>query len=106
MQIIDMPTIEARVESTRLLGQAMALQLANDGGTLAEVELLLNQALELWESNLEALEECAHFYDAVMDEDLKAIHYATLCRAKASALLAAMDEILADRVGSVEGSAE
>jgi hypothetical protein len=77
-------------------------QLAGDGGTLADVDELLRRALELWEDNLEALGEAAHFYDAVMDDSRKAVHYARLCRLQAAALVKAMDEILTER-GSAHG---
>lgn len=79
----------------------MSLQLATDDGPLAEVELLLKRALELFPESIEALEETAHFYDAVIDDDENAVKYATLCRAKAVALLRSMDEILLERRGSV-----
>lgn len=95
-----MPSIEDRVESTRLVGQAMTLQLAKDDGPLREVESLLRRALELWDGSLDALEETAHFYDAVMDDDTNAVKYAALCRARAAALVASMDEILLERRGS------
>lgn len=52
------------------------------------------RALELWDGNIEALEEIAHFCHAVMDDDTNAVRYPTLCRTNAAALVASMDEIL------------
>ena len=95
--MLDMPTIGDRLEGTRLVGQAMSLQLSSDNGPLSEVEALLLRALELWPDNLDALEEAAHFYDAVMDNDQEAVHYARCCRTRAAALVVKMDEVLADR---------
>ncbi len=92
-----MPSIENCTESTRLTRQAIALLLSDSDGFLEEVESLLRRALELWEDNIDALEEVAHFYDSVMDDAGNAVHYATLCRAKAAALVTAMDEILSER---------
>ena len=57
----------------------------------------IEQALHLWENSLDALEEAAHFYDAVMDDSANAVKYATMCRARAVVLIASMDEILAQR---------
>ena len=93
-----MPTNAIRLEATRLIGQAMELQLASDGGGLVEIESLLERALDLWKDNLDGLEETAHFYDAVADDNDKAVHYARLCRDHAAMLVARMDEILADRI--------
>jgi hypothetical protein len=80
----------------------MPLQLATDNGPLAEVDLLLKRALELNPEGIEALEEAAHFYDAVMDNDENAVKYAALCREKAAALVRSMDEILLERRCSVQ----
>jgi hypothetical protein len=65
-------------------------------GELTDVEGCLVKALELWGDNIEALEEIAHFYDAVISDSAKAKHYAGLCRAKALELAKAMDDILKD----------
>jgi len=43
---------------------------------LDEVEMCLSKALELDPGHLEALEEAAHFYDAVMPDRTKAVMYA------------------------------
>jgi hypothetical protein len=67
---------------------------------LGEVEACLVKALELWGDNLEALEETAHFYDAVVDDSAKAMHYAGLCRAKAVELVEAMSDIFRDNEDS------
>jgi hypothetical protein len=84
------------LDSHRLLERAMKLQLSEDGGNLAEVESCLQQALDLSPDNIEALEETAHFYHAVMPDSQKAAHCANRCREKAAALVAEMDGILAD----------
>jgi hypothetical protein len=77
----------------------MSLQLATADGSLAEAEELLRRALGLWPGNIDALEEIAHFYDAVLDDHANAVKYAAQCRARAAALVASMDEILQERRG-------
>ena len=84
-----------RIKSCELVARAIELMLSEDG-ELAEVEAHLSKALDLWAENLDALEETAHFYDAVMPDSQKAKHYAALSRARALELTAAMDDILKD----------
>ena len=60
-----------RIEAFSLVDQAIRLQL-EERGELSEVESCLTRALELDPHNIEALEEAAHFYDAVVPAPQKA----------------------------------
>lgn len=85
-----------RVEASALVDRALRLQLAEDGGDLSEVEECLIRAIELDEDNIEALQEIAHLYDAVLPDADKAKRYAVKCREKALNIVSEMDSILAD----------
>ena len=74
----------------------MALQLAADDGPLEEIKLRLKRAIALWTNNIDALQELAYFYDAVVDDqDMQS--GARSCHAQAVALITEMDEILLGR---------
>jgi hypothetical protein len=89
-----MPSVDDRTESQRLVYQAVRLML--EPSELSEIEECLMKAIDLWADNLEALEEAAHFFDAVMSDPVRATRFAELCREKAAKLTADMDEILKD----------
>jgi hypothetical protein len=55
----------------------------------------LLRATELDPSSIEALQEAAHFYDAVQPDAARARDYAFRCRQQLSAVDAEMDGILA-----------
>ena len=88
-------TASKRFVSHRLVSRAIGLQLSDDNGKLKEIESLLLEALKASPDNIEALEEIAHFYDAVMADSEKAAYYANFCRISAAKLIREMDEILA-----------
>src|ERR1700687_5621958 len=88
-----MPKSNNRIESFALVDRAMRLQLADDG-ELSEVEECLTKALALNPENIDALQEAAHFYDAVMPNVRKAKKYALDCRGRAAKVASEMDGIL------------
>jgi Tfp pilus assembly protein PilF len=71
----------------------MRLQLSDDGD-LSEIENCLKKALSLDPTSIEALEEAAHFYDAVVPNAQKARKFAARCRDKAVKVAAEMDNII------------
>jgi Tfp pilus assembly protein PilF len=89
-----MSKANSRVEAFKYVDRAIRLQLSEDAA-LAEVEECLNKALKLDPDSVEALQEAAHFYDAVMPNARKARRYAVICREKASKVVGEMEEILA-----------
>ena len=70
-----MPKSNNRIESFALVDRAIRLQLADDGDP-SEVEECLKKALALDPENIDALQEAAHFYDAVTLNARKAKKYA------------------------------
>jgi hypothetical protein len=72
------------------------MQDETDGPSLQEAESSLLKAHELDPTLLDAIEELAHFYDAVNPDRQKAAHYATLCRDAAAKLVRDMEDILHD----------
>jgi len=70
---------------------------ASERGDLTEAESNLQHALELDPKNMDTLRHAAGFYHIVAHDESKARHYATLCRAQASAVTAQMDDILGQR---------
>jgi Tfp pilus assembly protein PilF len=89
-----MSKANSRVEAFKYVDRAIRLQLSEDAA-LSEVEECLNKALKLDPDSVEALQEAAHFYDAVMPNARKARRYAVICREKASKVVGEMEEILA-----------
>ncbi len=85
-----------RIEAFTLADRAQRLQLAEDGGALSEVEDCLTRAINLDPDNIEALQEIAHLYDAVIPDAEKAKRYAARCREQAMKIITQMDSILAD----------
>jgi hypothetical protein len=65
----------SRIEAFKLVDQAMRLQLTDDGD-LVEIEECLKKALKLNPDSIEALQEAAHFYDAVVPNANRARKYA------------------------------
>jgi hypothetical protein len=88
-----MPKSNNRIESFALADRAIRLQLADDGDP-SEVEECLKKALALDPENIEALQEAAHFYDAVTPNARKAKKYALDCRGRAAKVASEMDGIL------------
>ncbi len=84
-----------RIEAFALTDRAIRLQLADDA-ELSEVERCLSKALELDPENIDALQEAAHLYDAVIPDRDRARKYASLCRENALRVVAEMDNILSD----------
>jgi hypothetical protein len=82
-----------RTEAFALVQRAIRLQLSDDA-ELSEVEVCLLKAVELDATSIEALQEAAHFYDAVLPDEAKATEFALRCRAQAANVSAEMDEIL------------
>ena len=72
----------------------MRIQVCDDDGDLAEAESCLLKALDLDPTSIEALQEAAHFYDAVAPDAAKAMKYASRFRKQAEQVAAEMDEIL------------
>jgi hypothetical protein len=64
------------------------------GRSLDDVERCLLKALELNSKHLEALEEAAHYYDAVMPNREKAVEYARCCGELAEKMLSEMQAII------------
>jgi Tfp pilus assembly protein PilF len=91
-----MTTSDKRTEAFSLAQRAIRIQVANDHGELSDAESCLVQALDLDPDSIEALQEAAHFYDAVMPNEGKAREYALRCRELAAKLVAEMDEILSE----------
>lgn len=83
-----------RVEAFALADRAQRLQLAEDNGDLSEVEECLVRAIELDPDSLEALQEIAHLYDAVLPNPDKARGFARRCREQAMKIVSEMDGIL------------
>jgi Tfp pilus assembly protein PilF len=90
-----MTTLDHRTAAFSLVQRAMRIQLGNDDGELADAESCLLKALELDPNSIEALQEAAHFYDAVMPDAARVRDYASKCRDQATKVVAEMDEILA-----------
>ena len=63
--------------------------------TVSEIENRWLRAIELDPSSIEALQEAAHFYDAVESDAARARDYAFRCRQHLSAVVEEMDGILA-----------
>ncbi len=100
-----MPKSNNRVEAFELVDRAIRLQLA-DSGDLSEVEACLRKALALDPGNIEALQETAHFYDAVTPNAKKAKKYAVDCRGRAASVASEMDGILEGVASKEVGSDE
>ena len=90
-----MATLENRKEAFSLAQRAIRIQLSDDGD-LAEAESCLLKALALDPDSIEALQEAAHFFDAVRPHAARATDYASRCRAQAVKVTTEMDEILKD----------
>jgi hypothetical protein len=84
----------SRIEAFKLVDQAMRLQLTDDGD-LVEIEECLKKALKLNPDSIEALQEAAHFYDAVVPNANRARKYAASCLEKVAQVAAEMKGILA-----------
>jgi hypothetical protein len=82
----------SRIEAFKLLDQAMRLQLTDDGD-LVEIEECLKKALKLNPDSIEALQEAAHLYDAVVPNANR--KYAASCLEKVAEVAAEMKGILA-----------
>jgi hypothetical protein len=80
-----------------LVKRAIAIQVQDDEPiySLQDAEADLLGAHRRDPAHLEALEELAHFYDAVIPDSEKAKAYAQLCRDRAAKLVDDMDRILA-----------
>jgi hypothetical protein len=85
-----------RIAAFELVDRAVRLQLS-DGGELSEVEDCLKKAVSLDPNSIEALQEAAHFYDAVVPNAQKARKFAARCRDEAVKVAAEMDSIIKDR---------
>jgi hypothetical protein len=85
-----------RIAAFELVDRAIRLQLSDDGD-LSETENCLKRALRLDPNNIEALQEAAHFYDAVVPNAQKARRFAASCRDKALKVAAEMDSIIKER---------
>jgi hypothetical protein len=83
-----------RARATMFVDRAIRLQLAEDDGPLSEVEDCLLKALKLDSQNIDALQETAHFYDAVAPNMKKAKKYALACRKRAALLIHEMDTLI------------
>ena len=83
-------------EAGRLVATAVEIQLGvgTESGTLEDAERFLLRALELHPNSFDALEELAHFYDAVTPVPEKARAFAQVCREMALRLAADMDAII------------
>lgn len=86
-----------RVQSFKMVDQALRLQLAEDGGDLSEVEKCLRMALDLDPGSLEALHEAARFYDSVSPNREKACEYAVACRDRAAQIVSEMEQIIGNK---------
>jgi hypothetical protein len=89
-----MATPEDRIAAFALVQEAIKLQLSDDANELSEIEDRLVRALELDPSSIEALQEAAHFYDAVQSDASRARDYGFRCRERISAVVSEMDGIL------------
>ena len=88
-----MPKSNSRIEAFKLVDEAIRLQLTDDGD-LVEIEECLKKALKLNPDSIEALQEAAHFYDAVVPNSNKARKYAARCLAKVDEAATKMKGIL------------
>jgi hypothetical protein len=75
------------------------VQPSTAGPSLSEAEMCLLRARELDSECLEAIEELAHFYDAVLPNKEKAAHFASIFIADVSPRLSRMKEIVDEAVG-------
>lgn len=73
---------------------AILLQAEDAALSIEDAEADLLQAYRRDPKHLEALEELAHYYDAVSPDREKAKEYARQCRDMAARLVSDMDEIL------------
>jgi hypothetical protein len=89
-----MAQIEDRIEAFSLVQRAILIQVSDEDGDLSDAESCLLKALDLDPHSIEALQEAAHFYDAVTPHAAKAMEYASRCREQAAKVLAEMDSIL------------
>jgi hypothetical protein len=89
-----MPKSNGRIEAFKLVDQAIRLQLTEDGDPV-EIENCLMKALKLDPGSIDALQEAAHFYDAVVPNANKARTYATRCLEKLAEIAAEMKGLLA-----------
>src|SRR5215813_10018622 len=85
-----MPKLSNRVKAFKLVDRAIRLQLSNHGEP-SDVEGYLKLALELDPDSIDALQESAHFYDAVTPIRTKARKHALLCREKAQRVIGEMN---------------
>ena len=85
-----------RIAGFELVDRAIRLQLS-DEAELSEIEDCLKRALSLDPNSIEALQEAAHFYDAVVPNARKARKLAAQCREKAIKVIAEMDGIIKER---------
>lgn len=83
-----------RVQSLKLVAEAVTLQLAENDSDPSEVEKCLTMALDLDPGSLEALQEAARFYDSVSPDREKARKYAATCRDRAAEIIFEMEQIL------------
>jgi hypothetical protein len=63
-------------------------------GTLSDVERCILKALDLAPANLEAIEEAAHYYDAIAPDRRRTVRYARLYIGHARKVVADMQSIV------------
>ena len=82
-----------------LVNRAIAIQLLDreDGPSLEDALRSLERAHELDPGHIEALQELAHFFDAVAPDETKATHFARLCLEQVQKVSDEMSEILTSR---------
>jgi hypothetical protein len=85
-----------RIEAIALTYKAIKLQLSNDDGGLKEVEDVLLKAVAVDSKCIDALQETAHFYDAVLPRADRAKRYAASCKSECQQIISEMDAILAE----------
>lgn len=79
-----------------LVKKAVAIQLLDrpDGPSLEEALESLERAYAIDPAHIEALQELAHFFDAVMPDEQQAARFARLCLSHAERIVVEMNEIL------------
>ena len=89
--------MDRRVEAYALICRAIDIQLSGKTEVpLQTAEDCLLRAIALNPQSLEALEELAHLYDAVLPNPPKAKSHALKCKERAEKIVLEMNEILAD----------